>query len=95
MLIIHPSDSLEVKDGYIAFVLSGLDVGALIAELIEQPDQARNPIVANGQERLLNWRQFDEIVGPWLKAHTKAEVLKRSDEVGLAFADVATTQDLV
>ena len=34
VLIIYPSDSLEVKDGYVAFVLAGLDVGGLIAELI-------------------------------------------------------------
>ena len=95
VLIIYPSDSLPVKDGYVAFVLAGFDVGGMIAELIEEPEQATNPIVANGQERLLNWQEFDEIVGPWMKSHTKAEVLQRSDEIGLAFADVATTEDLV
>ena len=95
VLIIYPSDSLPVKDGYVAFVLAGLDVGAVIAEMIEEPEQATNPIVANGQDRLLNWQEFDRIVGPWMKSHTKAEVLRRSDEVGLAFADVATTRDLV
>ena len=95
VLIIYPSDSLPVQDGYVAFVLAGLDVGAMIAELIEEPEQATNPLVANGQERLLNWQEFDKIVAPWMTTHTKAEVLRRSDEVGLAFADVATAQDLV
>ena len=95
VLIIYPSDSLPVQDGYVAFVLAGLDVGAMIAELIEEPEQAANPIVANGQERLLHWREFDRIVGPWMRSRTKAEVLRRSDEIGLAFADVATTEDLV
>ena len=95
VLIIYPSDSLPVQDGYVAFVLSGFDVGAMIAELIEQPELATNPIVAASQERVLHWRQFDAIVGPWMKSHTKAEVLKRADEIGFAFADVATTQDLV
>ena len=64
MLIIYPSDSLPVKDGYVAFVLAGFDVGGMIAELIEEPEQATNPIVANGQDRLLNWQEFDKIVEP-------------------------------
>ncbi len=95
VLMMYPSDSLPVQDGYVAFVIAGLDVGAMIAELIEEPEQATNPIVASGQERVLHWREFDKIVEPWMTTHTKAEVLRRSDEIGLAFADVATAQDLV
>ena len=95
VLIIYPSDSFKVQDGYVAFVPTGLDFGGAVAELIEQPELAAHPLFASPQERVIHWQDFDELVKPWLESHPKAEVLRRSDELGLAFADVATTKDLV
>lgn len=95
VLIMYPSDTFKVKDGYVAFVPAGRDFAGPVSRLIERPDLAEDPLLLKVQERVIRWREFDELVKPWMEEHTKEEVLQRSDELGLAFANVATTKDLV
>ena len=95
VLIMYPSDSFKVKDGYVAFVPAGPDFAGAVSKLLERPDLASDPLLLQSQERVIRWRDFDEIVKPWMESHTKEEVLRRSDELGLAFSNVATTKDLV
>ena len=43
----------------------------------------------------MRWREFDEIVKPWLESHTSREIFKRTGELDLGFGEVATVPDLL
>jgi len=47
------------------------------------------------QERNIRWREFDDLVMPWLREHTVAEVLAKAEALHLAFANVPTAKDIV
>lgn len=93
----YPTDIMECKDGYIAFVPRGAqrNFAEKISEFFEQPELEQHEIFTNTQERVVRWREFDAIASPWLKRHTVAEVLQRSDELGLGLAEVPTVRDLL
>lgn len=96
VLISYPMDLLPCKDGSVAFVVAHVpDPGTRIAQLIEQPQEAENPVLWNMPDRVLRWREFDELVRPWLNEHTTEEVLERARELRLPFGSVAQASELL
>ena len=91
----YPSDIMACRDGYIAFVPGGVEFGRKIWELIGRPELAGDPLFADRHERVVRWRDFDAIVQPFLRRHTVAELLRRSDELRMAFAAVPTVAELL
>ena len=94
----YPSDIFACKDGYIAFVTAGpggRDFAGNISKLIEQPELATHPLFADAAARVVNWREFDELVQPWFDAHTSREIFLRTGELDLGFGEVAMVPDLL
>ncbi len=94
----YPSDIFASKDGHIAFVTAGpggRDFAGNISKLIEQPELASHPLFTDTSQRVMRWREFDEIVKPWLESHTSREIFKRTGELDLGFGEVATVPDLL
>ena len=95
VLISYPSDIMPCKDGHIAFVTPAARFAESVAALIGRPELADDPLLTDRRERVLRWREFDELVGPFLRAHTADELLRRSDEMRLAFAAVPSVAGLL
>jgi crotonobetainyl-CoA:carnitine CoA-transferase CaiB-like acyl-CoA transferase len=95
VLISYPSDIMPCRDGYIAFVPGGLDFAKKVAALIQRPELESHPLLATPRERVVRWREFDELVRPWLLSHTADELLGQSDALHMAFAAVATVDELL
>ena len=91
----YPSDIMACKDGHFSFVTPQGAFPARVAELIGRPDLVDDPLLNERRERAIRWREFDALVGPYLQAHTKAELLRRSDDLHLAFAPVPSVADLL
>ncbi len=94
----YPSDIFACKDGHIAFVTAGpggRDFAGNISKLIEQPELATHPLFTNVAARLVHWREFDELVKPWIESHTSREIFLRTGELDLGFAEVANVADLL
>ena len=94
----YPSDIFACKDGHIAFVTAGpggRDFAGNISKLVEQPELATHPLFTNVSARLMQWREFDELVRPWFESHTSREIFLRTGELDLGFGEVATAPDLL
>ena len=91
----YPSDIMPCKDGHFSFVTPQSAFPARVAELIGRPDLVNDPLLNQRRERTVRWRDFDALVGPYLQSHTRAELLRRSDELQLAFAMVPSVADLL
>ena len=95
VLVSYPSDVMACKDGHIAFVPTQPDFAAKIAALVGRPEIIDDVLLTDRRERVTRWREFKELVDPYLQAHTSAELLRRSDELHLAFAAVPSVADLL
>jgi len=91
----YPSDIMPCKGGHISFVTPQSAFPARVAELIGRPDLVDDPLLNTRRERSVRWREFDALVGPYLQAHTREELLRRSDELHLAFAMLPSVADLL
>ncbi len=94
VLIAYPMDVLPCKDGAIAFIMQANSAPPL-AELIGRPELAEAPILAAMRERVLNWRDFDALILPWLAERTSDEVLERARELRLPFGPVLRATELI
>lgn len=95
VLVSYPSDIMPCKDGHIAFVPGGVNFGGKIVQLLDRPEIEADPLLTDRRERVVRWRDFDELVAPYLQSQTVEELLRRSDELHLAFAAVPTVADLL
>jgi crotonobetainyl-CoA:carnitine CoA-transferase CaiB-like acyl-CoA transferase len=94
----YPSDIMAVKDGYIAFNTAGpgsKDWAGSISKLVDRPELAQHQLFTDTQERVIRWREFDELIGPWMESHTVDEVLAKAEALGLGFGGVPTMADLL
>ncbi|MYA20057.1 MAG: hypothetical protein F4Z25_07305 [Chloroflexi bacterium] len=91
----YPSDIMPCKDGHFSFVTPQSAFPGAVAELIGRPDLVDDPLLNDRRERSVRWRDFDALLRPYLQAHTPAELLRRSDELHLAFAMVPSVADLL
>ena len=94
----YPSDIFACKDGHIAFVTAGpggRDFAGNISKLIEQPELAAHPLLADVSQRVVRWEEFDELIRPWFESHTSREIFVRTGELDLGFGHVASIGDLL
>ena len=95
VLVSYPSDIMPCKDGHIAFVPGGVNFGGKIVQLLDRPEIETDSLLTDRRERVVRWRDFDELVAPYLQSQTVEELLRRSDELHLAFAAVPSVADLL
>ncbi|MCH8025499.1 MAG: CoA transferase [Chloroflexi bacterium] len=101
----YPMDIMACKDGHIVvipgaagFPQRGLTVeGAVspMALLMGNPELDQNPLFQSGQERMIRWREVDELIQPWLDERGKDEIVETAQALRMPFAHVPTVQDLV
>ncbi len=91
----YPSDIFACKDGYVAVVPGAAGWPDPMALVFEQPELAQHELFTDARERYMRWRDFDELVLPYLLQHTAEEIVARAQELRLPFAFVPTPADLL
>ncbi len=94
VLVAYPMDLLPCKDGSVAFIVQA-GAGPPLAALIDRPELADAPILAETRERTLRWQEFEALVRPWLDEHTTDEVLERARELRMPFGPVMRAPQLL
>lgn len=101
----YPMDIMPCQDGHIVlipgvqgFAQPGLtQEGAVsgMALLLENPELDQHPLFISGQERMVRWRELDELLTPWLMEHTAREIVETAQALRMPFAPVPTVRDLL
>jgi crotonobetainyl-CoA:carnitine CoA-transferase CaiB-like acyl-CoA transferase len=82
------------KDGYVG-VIAGPDHNwPAMAELMGVPELA-HPRFGDRNGRAAHADELDALMQPWLSRHGKREIFERAQALGLAFAYVATPEDIL
>ncbi|MCH7699587.1 MAG: CoA transferase [Chloroflexi bacterium] len=101
----YPMDIMACKDGYIVFIpgAGGFPQRGLTQEgtvspmslLMENPELDQNPLFQSGQERMIRWREVDELIQPFLDTKEAKEIVDFAQALRMPFAPVPTVKDLV
>jgi formyl-CoA transferase len=78
----------------VAISTSAESVARRVFHAIERPELLDDPKFATAQARLANVEEVDEIVGGWIAAHTRDEVLQRFEAYECALAPVYDIADI-
>jgi formyl-CoA transferase len=90
-----PRNCYITKDGrWVAISTSAESVARRVFHAIERPELLDDPKFATAQARLANVEEVDEIVGGWIAAHTRDEVLQRFEAYECALAPVYDIADI-
>lgn len=95
LLMNYPNDILPCKDGYVAFIPGALGFPANVATLLGRPELAEHPLFVSAEERVFRWKEFEQLLEPWLQSHTCEEILDQAQALGMLFAPVPTPADLL
>ena len=90
----YPSDIMPCKDGHVALLYGRLGLQEL-AVMIERPDLIDHPLFVNAAERYRRWREFEDLLRPWLMAHTAREIVEAGQDLRQPCALVPTVRDLL
>jgi crotonobetainyl-CoA:carnitine CoA-transferase CaiB-like acyl-CoA transferase len=95
LLAIYPMEIYPCRNGYIVVVggATGFPLG--MAVLLEQPELEQHPLFQNPWMRLIQWRQFEEILRPYLLEHDWQDLLARAQELRIPFAAVLDPRTLL
>jgi crotonobetainyl-CoA:carnitine CoA-transferase CaiB-like acyl-CoA transferase len=99
----YPNDIVRALDGYIVMIpgAGGFpsplapDSVSPMALLFEDPELDRNLLFQQMAERMINWREFDALIEPYLSSHSAAEILMTAQALRLPFAPVPAPGDLL
>lgn len=99
----YPNDIVECADGFVVMIpgASGfptpvtLDTLSPMALLFEDPELNKHPLFIQAGERMIRWREFDDLVRPYMSTHTTAEIVLTAQALRMPFAYVPTAADLL
>ncbi len=99
----YPNDIVPCADGHIVLIpgASGFpspltqETLSPMALLVEDPELNKHPLFLSGGERMLRWREFDELVEPYLSTHTAIEIVMTAQALRMPFAFVPAANDLL
>ncbi len=101
----YPMDIMSCKDGHVVvvpgaggFPQRGLtQEGAVssMALLMEDPELDQNPLFQSGQERMIRWKEVDELIQPFLNTKDSKEIVEVAQALRMPFAPVPTVKDLL
>jgi len=95
LLFIYPMEIYPCRNGYIVVVGGATGFPTGMAILLEQPELEQNPLFQNPWMRLIQWRQFEEILRPYLLKHDWQDLLTRAQELRIPFAAVLDPKTLL
>jgi len=99
----YPNDIMACADGHVV-VIPGAggfrspltpDVVSPMALLLEDPELDNNPVFTGAGERMIRWREFEDLVKPYLSTHNAMEIVMTAQALRLPFAFVPTAADLL
>lgn len=84
-----------LDDRWVAVSTSAQQIAERVMVLVGRPEIISEPWFATGRQRAEHVDELDEIVGSWIAARDRAEVLKAFVEAGAAVAPVFDARDIV
>jgi crotonobetainyl-CoA:carnitine CoA-transferase CaiB-like acyl-CoA transferase len=99
----YPNDIVACADGYVVMIPGAAgfptpltaETLSPMALLMEDPELNKHPLFLQGGERMIRWREFDELIQPWLSSHTAMEIVMTAQALRMPFAYVPTAADLL
>ena len=91
----YPSEIFPCRDGNIVVIGGATGFPLMMALLIERPELESNPLFTNLWLRTMQWRQFEEILRPYLLEHDWEDLLTRAQELRIPFAAVLDAKTLM
>ncbi|MCI0855167.1 MAG: CoA transferase [Chloroflexi bacterium] len=101
----YPMDIMSCKDGHVVVIpgASGFSQPGLTPEgtvssmalLMEDPDLDQNPLFQSGQQRMIQWKEVDKLIQPFLDTKEVKEIVEFAQALRMPFAPVPTVKDLV
>ena len=92
----YPSDIFPCRDGHIAVIAGAGGLPSRLAILLEQPELESNPLFGlDIWARVVNWRDFEALIVPYLMQHGWRDLLTRAQELRMPFAPVLDAQGLL
>ena len=90
-----PSEIYPCRDGHIVVIGGASGFPLMMAILLEQPELESNPLFQNLWLRTMQWKEFEEILRPYLMQHDWRDLLERAQELRVPFAAVLDPQTLL
>jgi crotonobetainyl-CoA:carnitine CoA-transferase CaiB-like acyl-CoA transferase len=99
----YPNDIMECADGHIVVIpgASGFpsplqpDTISPMALLMEDIELDKTVFFQQMGERMVNWREFEAMISPYLKSKTAMEIVMTAQALRLPFAYVPSASDLL
>jgi crotonobetainyl-CoA:carnitine CoA-transferase CaiB-like acyl-CoA transferase len=101
----YPNDIFPCADGYVVVIpgAGGMPIPGVTEEgsvspmaiLLENPELDQHELFRSGAERMIRWREFDELIGPTLRQKTAREIVEMAQALRMPFAFVPTVRDLL
>jgi crotonobetainyl-CoA:carnitine CoA-transferase CaiB-like acyl-CoA transferase len=91
----YPSEIFPCRDGHVVVIGGATGFPLMMAILIERPELEDNPLFTNLWLRTIQWREFEEILRPYLLEHDWEELVVRAQELRVPFAAVLNPQTLL
>ena len=99
----YPNDIIQAADGYFVLIpgaggfptpLTGDSISPM-SLLMENPEFDQSPLFKQMGERMINWREFDELLKPYLESHSVQEIVMTAQALRMPFAFVPDANDLL
>jgi crotonobetainyl-CoA:carnitine CoA-transferase CaiB-like acyl-CoA transferase len=91
----YPSEIFPCRDGHVVVIGGATGFPLMMAILIERPELEDNPLFTNLWLRTIQWREFEEILRPYLLEHDWEELVVRAQELRVPFAAVLNPRTLL
>ena len=91
-----PRNTYQTSDGYwVAISTSAQAIAERVMVLVGHPEVITEPWFAAGNTRAQHTDELDAMVGSWIGARTREDVVKAFTEAGAAIAPIYTAEDVV
>lgn len=91
----YPSEIFPCRDGHIVVIGGATGFPLMMAILIEQPELENHLLFQNLWMRTIQWREFEEMLRPYLLEHDWEDLLTRAQELRVPFAAVMDPKTLM
>jgi crotonobetainyl-CoA:carnitine CoA-transferase CaiB-like acyl-CoA transferase len=99
----YPNDIVPCADGHLVMIPGAagfptpltVDTLSPMALLLEDPELNKHELFVSAGERMVRWREFDELIATYLQSHTALEIVLTAQALRMPFAYVPSASDLL
>jgi crotonobetainyl-CoA:carnitine CoA-transferase CaiB-like acyl-CoA transferase len=99
----YPNDIVACADGHVVMIPGATgfptpltaDTLSPMALLFEDPELNKHQLFVQAGERMIRWREFDELIQPYLSTHTAMEIVMTAQALRMPFAYVPSAGELL